>query len=639
MQSEHTQVQQELAALADEHEALALEKEEIQCRINDYKKSLLRWQKKYEVLSQSKLGRLQISWWNHQGKVRRARQKQLLKWKNRLRTLVFNHPLLTKLYIKIRRPQQVAAQKAAGAAAAPFKIPDWAYVPQKEFEAQTDANFFERVKPLIDALPKSNGCRYYLRSKIRIGIVADQFLLDSIQDAADFVFLTPEQWQDQIVGLDLLLMVSAWSGLHEEWRGAAIANSPNQQLIFEIIAACKEQKIPTIFYSKEDPPNYERFLPIAQRCDIIFTSCAEVVVNYRRDCRNDRVYVLPFGVNPLFHNPVGMRNPYKLPGVIFSGSWMNKYPDRCADMNLLLGGVLKAGVPLKIVDRNYRLAATNYRFPPEYWSSISPAIGHDDLQKIHKLYDWALDINTVKTSMTMFANRGYELQACGNLQISNYSAGVNDKLPFVFIANEQQEVTEILKNMTPEEVYRRQVEGIRAMMTGETCFDRVETLAAVAGLTLGQPIRRCAVIADVDTPQIREMFTRQTYPEKELFFAGSVTPEELSTFDLVAFFSPEMDYEIFYLEDLINGFKYTACDYITKAAYLSGDELHTGAEHDYVTEIGSKYRTVFWREAFLRSISSPWTAAHTRCLTATALTISITMPSLIGKSLCRKGWS
>lgn len=599
VQAERTQEQQELASLVAQYQTLSQEKNAVQQRVSEYKKSLLRWQKKYDTLSKSKLGHLQISWWNHQGNRRRAKQARRRKWKNRLRTLVFNHPLLTKLYIKIRRPQQAAVSKPGKKTGdVPFQIPDWAYVPQKEFEAQTDRDFFERVKPLIDSLPQSNGCRYYLRGNVRIGIVADQFLLDSIRDAADFVFLTPDQWQEQIADLDLLLMVSAWSGLHEEWRGAAVANSAQQQRIFEIIAACKERKIPTIFYSKEDPPNYDRFLPIARHCDIIFTSCAEVMDNYRRDCGNDRVYVLPFGVNPLFHNPVGMRNPHKQSGVIFSGSWMNKYPDRCDDMNLLLGGVLKAGVPLKIVDRNYRLAATNYRFPPEYWPGISPAIAHDDLQKIHKLYDWALDINTVKTSMTMFANRGYELQACGNLQISNYSAGVNDKLPFVFIANEQQEVVEILKNMTPEDVYRRQVEGVRAMMTGETCFDRVETLAASAGITLGQPVRRCAVIADADTPRVREMFERQTYPEKALFFSGGVTAGELAAFDLIAFFSDEMDYEIFYLEDMINGFKYTACDYITKAAYFSGDQLHAGTEHDFVSQMGSKYRTVFWREAF-----------------------------------------
>lgn len=562
-------------------------------------KELVRAKKLYKDLAGSKLGHLQVLRWRRE----KAKSKRDGGWwipfkeecKDCLRPLLNKYPWLRELYSKLRGTAATDEKKTAKTL---FEVPEWAYVPQKEFEAQTDRDFYERVKPLIDTLPQSNGCRYYLRNKIRIGIVADQFLLDSVQDAAEFVFLTPDEWQERIEGLDILLIVSAWRGLQEEWRGAADADSQRQQTLFKIIDACKESKIPTIFYSKEDPPNYRHFLPIAQRCDTVFTSCVEVIDDYRRDCGHDRIYVLPFGINPLFHNPVGMRNPYKLPGVIFSGSWMNKYPERCKDMELLLGSVLKAGVPLKIIDRNYSITPTSYRFPPEYWPSISPSIAHDDLQKIHKLYDWALDINTVKTSTTMFANRGYELQACGNLQISNCSVGVNDKLPFVFIANEQQEVVEILKNMTQEEVYRRQIEGVRAMMTGETCFDRIATLAASVGITPEQPLRRCAVIADADTPQVRDMFERQTYPEKILFFAESVAPEELDAFDIVAFFSHEMDYEIFYLEDMINGFKYTACDYITKAAYYSGEVLYPGAEHDFVTEIGSKYRTVFWREAY-----------------------------------------
>lgn len=601
----HETLSDQYRTLVTEYENLTNKEKNLQEKqkvLNDKVKNLTR---RYEVLSKSKFGRLQIRWWTYRGNRRRAKAARREKWKNQIREFVFSHPLLTKVYMKFRPfikkfilPHFESPKTANSVAPKGFKVPEWGYVPQAEFEEKTDRSFFQRVKPLIDALPESNGCRYYERSQLKIGIVADRFFLDSIKDAADFLFLTPDHWEKQIQEIDFLLMVSAWRGLDEEWRGAAKPNSDQQTTIFKIIAACKERGIPSVFYSKEDPPNYDLFLPIAQHSDIVFTTCEEVVEKYRKDCETQQIYVLPFGINPLMHNPIGMRNPNKQPGVIFSGSWMNKYPERCKDMRLLMDGVMKADVPLKIVDRNYRRQPTYYRFPPEYWHGISPSMDHDDLQKLHKLYDWALDINTVKDSLTMFANRGYELQASGSLQISNYSAGVNDKLPFVFIANEQQEVVEILKHMQPEEIYRRQIEGVRAMMTGETCFDRLGALASAAGVSLNQPTRRVAVIADRDTPRIRDMFERQTYPEKTLLFAGSVTPEELERYDMAAFFAEEMDYEIFYLEDMVNGFKYTACDYITKDAYWIGDELHTGTEHDYVDRMESKYRTLFWREAF-----------------------------------------
>ena len=81
-----------------------------------------------------------------------------------------------------------------------------------------------------------------------------------------------------------------------------------------------------------------------------------------------------------------------------------------------------------------------------------------------------------------------------------------------------------------------------------------------------------------------------------------MTPEQWrkdgKQFDIVAFMDPNAHYGKYYLEDMINGFKYTDCDYITKAAYYAKGELHPGTEHDYVSVMPCKTRTVFWMEAF-----------------------------------------
>ena len=106
-----------------------------------------------------------------------------------------------------------------------------------------------------------------------------------------------------------------------------------------------------------------------------------------------------------------------------------------------------------------------------------------------------------------------------------------------------------------------------------------------------------AVVADKDTNRIQEMFRRQTYKKTELLFEKAVSINDLTGYDMVAFFSDAMDYEIFYLEDMVNAFKYTACDYITKASFYKGNQFVSGLEHDYVNRMDSKYRTVFWRES------------------------------------------
>lgn len=511
----------------------------------------------------------------------------LLKWKTIALLRKLKRPAARFWHLYIRKDQNA-----------------WVYLPQKKFAKKTDADFLNSIIHTIEKMPVSNGGRYYQKHEAVIGVVADEFLFDSIKDAANFRFLLPDEWESAIDGIDMLLIASAWKGIGEEWRGAAKEGNEKRRILYQIIDQCKQRGITTVFYSKEDPPNYQYFLGLAQKCDYIFTTCLEVTENYRNDCANERVDVLKFGINPLFHNPVGMRSGNKREGVIFSGSWMNKYPERQVDMKTLLDGVCLSGVPLKIVDRNYDRLPASFRYPPEYWKYLSPAIEHDLLQKVHKLYDFSLNINTVKGSRTMFANRGYELQANGNLLLSNYSCGVNEQLPTVIIGHSKEDVSDVLRALSPEDAYERQIMGVREMMTGNTCFDRIGQVLETVGLKGDVTKRKILVVANELTDHVQAMFDRQSYPWKELVRCSDVTQEIYERSDMIAFFDDGMEYEMFYLEDMINAFKYTDSSYVTKAAYYADDALVQGVEHDYISTMGSKYRTVFWREDFAWDVLS-----------------------------------
>ena len=48
--------------------------------------------------------------------------------------------------------------------------------------------------------------------------------------------------------------------------------------------------------------------------------------------------------------------------------------------------------------------------------------------------------------------------------------------------------------------------------------------------------------------------------------------------DIVAFFDEGISYGVFYLEDMVNAFKYTACDYVSKVAYVEGERIVEGGE-------------------------------------------------------------
>ncbi|MDM5314876.1 glycosyltransferase [Fictibacillus sp. b24] len=466
-------------------------------------------------------------------------------------------------------------------------------------DQHADRQFFKKVKGMLDQIPESNGSKYYPKSNVNIGIIADEFLFNSFDGTANFTYITRENYKQHGDKLDVFLIVSAWKGLNMEWKGLGNPKiRKHREDLFKIVDFYREKDIKIVFYSKEDPVNYDVFKELPTKCDYIFTTAAEKVDDYKKHCKNDKVEVLSFGVNPLYHNPVGMKKFQKRKEVLFAGSWYNKYPHRHVDTRILFDGVIESGLDLKIIDRNFDLKLAQYFFPKEYAKYTSPAVEHAYLQKLHKLYDWGINLNTVKDSSTMFANRVYELQALGNILISNYSKAVNDIFPNVFMVHDKNEVKEIINGFSDEEVYKHQIYGVRRVMSRETTHHRLEQLLKAIGTPFEQVKRKVAVVVKETNDKIQKMFDAQTYSDKELVLESSLNEEGKKQFDMIAFFDEDKEYGEFYLEDMINGFKYTNSDYITKEAYYNGDELQTGIEHDYVTTMQDKYRTVFWSESF-----------------------------------------
>ncbi len=73
-------------------------------------------------------------------------------------------------------------------------------------------------KLLVEAeeLPKATAQNWNTKREAKIGIIADRFLYESLEVAADFIPITPENFREAIPQTDVLLVVSAWRGLNEE---------------------------------------------------------------------------------------------------------------------------------------------------------------------------------------------------------------------------------------------------------------------------------------------------------------------------------------------------------------------------------------------------------------------------------------
>src|SRR5699024_6064687 len=218
------------------------------------------------------------------------------------------------------------------------------------------------------------------------------------------------------------------------WTGSAYTKCPKQRTKDVVSAEIYQPGLPTSICPKEDPVNYNLFKSLAKHCKYIYTTAQEVVPLYKEYTGNENVKVLQFGVNPKIHNPVGSRTEYAekyKDHILFAGSWLYKYPIRMSETKRLFDSILKEDAPLTIIDRNLELKDPRYQFPSQYIEKLTPPVSHDFLMKLHKIIRWSINMNSVKYSETMFANRVYELQAFGNILLSNYNTGINNQFPNV----------------------------------------------------------------------------------------------------------------------------------------------------------------------------------------------------------------
>lgn len=428
---------------------------------------------------------------------------------------------------------------------------------------------------------ESTGQRWYQRFGIRVGIIADEFLFKSFANTADFVPLTPQNYQEFVGDLDLVLVTSSWRGLSGEWVGASQRNSRIRKLIeTSLIPAFQAAGTPVAFYSKEDPPNYAVYLSTAQLCDYVFTSAAEMVDRYAADCpRAKAIGVLPFSVDFEHHNPIGSRR-HRLDDVVFAGSWHNhKYPERRNAAYQIFDGVIASGRRLRIIDRNWELGQEKYRFPQHYLPYVEPAIAHDELLRIHRTSDISINLNSVVDSTSMYANRVVELQAMGCTVLSNYNAGVNDRFPNVYMPESAFDTADILASLDAGHLYRNQMAGLRNVYTSHVNFDRMHSLLSTCGLPVGQPgERRLAVIGNT---RVAERFIESQQlagvDTTSIRIADDEAAARTSGAELACSVVDGFDYGRHYLQDLLNATKFVAADVLFKAPVEAAATEH----HDY----------------------------------------------------------
>lgn len=437
----------------------------------------------------------------------------------------------------------------------------------KLFNEQGNPSLVEDLEELSKHVIESNGSRVFKKIDLNVGIICDEFLYEAYKDVVNLHYINYNK--DNInTDFDFVIIATTWKGIDSSWQNVSKDKSEERYHLYELIKELQKREIPTLFYSKEDPVNYDQFIEIAKKCDYVFTSAEEIIPRYIEAVGHDRVHKLEFGINPHKHNPIGINAPefkgYK-DDVIFAGSWMVKYPIRNQESAMAFDGVIKTDNKLTIIDRNLKLENKRYHFPPKYMEYLSYPLPHELLMKTHKIYRNAINVNSVKYSNTMFANRVYELQAFGNILLSNFSVGVNSKFPHVFIYNYKTDVPQFLTHTSDRAKREISSAGIRQTMNYETTYHRIKYMYEILGHELNVDKARVLVVLKSEDNNADQMVKAQSYKDIDFINKDDLNDIGLSPYRFVTYFDNEKYfYEENYVEELVSGFKYADVDFVTK---------------------------------------------------------------------------
>ncbi|SDJ77269.1 Spore maturation protein CgeB [Jeotgalicoccus aerolatus] len=455
---------------------------------------------------------------------------------------------------------------------------------QLKFEDMGRDKALDKYEESIQNISKSNGSRFFKKINLNIGIVCDEFLFNSFKDVANFEYISRDN--PIIKDYDFVIFASSWRGIDNSWEGVAHPNDEKRNELINLIEEFNQKNIPTIFYSKEDPVNFHLFKSIAAHCKFIFTTALESVKDYISYTENNNVNVLQFGINPLIHNPVGTRTTFSgkfKNDILFAGSWLNKYPVRMSETKKLFNAIQKENAPFTIIDRNYNLGSPRYQFPSRYLQHLAKPIPHNQLMKLHKVIRWSINMNSVKYSQTMFANRVYELQAFGNILLSNYNTGINNLFPNIRIINTGDDFN-VIYNTSEKDLQELQAKGIRNVFKEHTTFDRIQQITTTIGMDIDRPRDRILVVLNNNSELNVHNFNQQLFSNKTMVLESELSSINLDEYDFITYFNDKYIYEEYHLDDLFHAFKYTDVDFVTK------DNSHEA--HNYISILNDKYKSM-----------------------------------------------
>ena len=361
-------------------------------------------------------------------------------------------------------------------------------------------------------------------SHLKIACILDDFSYDCFAHEAKLLQLSVDNYHSELEDYrpDFIFIESAWRGKDGLW-GSKVGYTDIE--LIEILKWAQDNNVPTAFWNKEDPVHYKSFLNTAKLFDYVFTTDMDSIHLYKQALKHNRVFLLPFAFQPKLHNPI--EEYERINAVCFAGAYYKKYAERNKNFNDILSAITPE-LNIDIYDRNFFDDNPDYSFPDEFKTHIVGTLAYDEISLAYKGYNFALNLNTIKNSQTMFARRVFELLASNTTVFSNFSQGI--ELMFgelVFNSDSGEQILSKYTNLSPLELEKMRLEALRAVFSHHTYSHRLSYIVS----KLSDSFSNVSVYGDIlvvsfcdnehDVVQVYEHFSKQTYSRKKLFILSS----------------------------------------------------------------------------------------------------------------------
>ncbi|MGJ3510060.1 glycosyltransferase family protein [Enemella sp. A6] len=363
------------------------------------------------------------------------------------------------------------------------------------------------------------------RPELRVAVILDDFSRLGFHYEWDQVLITPDGWRAELEAElpDLLFVESAWRGNQGAWQFALTGQNAPAPALIELVTWCREHGVPTVFWNKEDPPNYDRFIATARLFEHVFTVDANRIERYRHDLGHDRIHLLPFWAQPRIHNPIrhGAKAPERPYEVAFAGSYFaEKHAERRRQLDVLLPAAADHG--LHIFSR-MQAEDPRYRFPQRYVPYIVGSLPYEEMLAAYTSYKVFLNVNSVTESPTMCARRLFELSAAQTAVLSGPAASIE---PFfgddITVVDTPEQAKEALHNLLAHHELRdrQALRAHRRVHDRHLTTHRVDTVLGAVGLPTHRPDESVSAVIPTMRPDqlanVWQFLHRQSHPEVQL---------------------------------------------------------------------------------------------------------------------------